>query len=608
MALATAPASRVRGSWPDETETYARAGYLPDSTATRVEETPAADARTRAGGGGRRIRFSVGAMGEMKTNADVVEREDVVAGEPDDDVRVASETTCVLRVKFEASSVRGVAVSRDSADGGANVAVVVRRDASVRRRDDDEAEDGAVDVAEILAWRVGASPSRATLLGSVRFRLGDDAGRGGDAGIRTGAPAASPTSAAALFRARADSPPSRARPPVAAAFDADAVAISANGEWMAIPSAFLVDAETTDGVCVCRVVAPERPAVTPLADVASAMNAEGRDGGSFGGGFSRTSSRTDGASLGKSRSRRRSSARLNPHSRRRTVTLACSFPVTRLVASPDGSWLVGFGAEGRARAWRVGDEPAWAGTRTVAGNDDSYSDPDPDPAFSHATRRGVALPPPTFSEERIAPRGVAPDAACFSPEGDALVGVFDGGMRATWHVPVAPRDDTWTLRGVTFDAERDVLALAVARAETFGDERGVEDGGERDVARPLLAAALTRARTDDQNARGVSAVAGVIAQDGRVVLGGDLGVSNPTVACAATDAVVVVGADDGTVRAWALETGRAAGNPGDLRGAAVTHARGCGLAGGREGYFAAVAKDGRVACYRVVAAGESEGR
>ena len=607
------PASRVRGPSPVETETSARAGYLADSTATRVEETPAADARTRAGGGGRRIRFSVGATGETHAHAHVVEREDVVAEDPDgaadptrvddDDVRVASETTCVLRVKFEASSVRGVAVSRDAADGGANVAVVVRRDASVQRRDDDEVED---DVAEILAWRVGASPSRATLLGSVRFRLRDDAERTGDAGIRTVAPAASPTSAAALFRARADSSPSRPRAPVAAAFDADAVAVSANGEWMAIPSAFLFDAETTDGVCVCRVVAPERPAANPLADIASAMNAEGRDGDHFGGGFSRTSSRMDGASLGKSRSRRRSSARLNPHSRRRTVALACSFPVTRLVASPDGSWLVGFGAEGRARAWRVGDEPSWAGTRTVARPDDSNSDPDPDPAFSHATRRGVALPPPTFSEERIAPRGDAPDAACFSPEGDALVGVFDGGMRATWHVPVAPRDDTWTLRGVTFDAERDVLALAVARAETFGDEGGVEV--ERDASRPLLAAALTRARTDDRNAREVSAVAGVIAPDGRVVLGGDLGVSNPTVACAATDAVVVVGADDGTVRAWSLETGRAAGNPGDLRGAAVTHARGCGLAGGREGYFAAAAKDGRVACYRVVAAEESEGR
>ena len=121
---------------------------------------------------------------------------------------------------------------------------------------------------------------------------------------------------------------------------------------------------------------------------------------------------------------------------------------------------------------------------------------------------------------------------------------------------------------------------------------------------------MTRARTNHQNASNasnvsnvsnVSVVAGVIAEDGRVVLGGDLGVSNPTAACAATASVVVVGAEDGTVRAWSLETGRAAGDPGDLRGAAVTHASGCGLAGGREGFFAAATKDGRVACYRVVA-------
>ena len=180
----------------------------------------------------------------------------------------------------------------------------------------------------------------------------------------------------------------------------------------------------------------------------------------------RTSSRMDGASSAKSRSRRRSSARLDLNAtRRRTVALACSFPVTRVVASPDGSWLVGFGAEGRARAWRVGDEPAWTGvsqgTRAETPRNDDSDDSTPNPAFSRATRRGVAIPTPTFSEERIAPRGDAPDAACFSPEGDALVGVFDGGMRATWHVPVGPRGHTWTLRKVTFDADRDVLALAV---------------------------------------------------------------------------------------------------------------------------------------------------
>ena len=81
---------------------------------------------------------------------------------------------------------------------------------------------------------------------------------------------------------------------------------------------------------------------------------------------------------------------------------------------------------------------------------------------------------------------------------------------------------------------------------------------------------MTRARTNHQNASNASNVsnvsnvsfAGVIAEDGRVVLGGDLGVSNPTAACAATASVVVVGAEDGTVRAWSLETGRAAGDPG----------------------------------------------
>ena len=119
----------------------------------------------------------------------------------------------------------------------------------------------------------------------------------------------------------------------------------------------------------------------------------------------------------------------------------------------------------RARAWRVGDEPAWTGvsqgTRAETPRNDESDDSTPNPAFSRATRRGVAIPTPTFSEERIAPRGDAPDAARFSPEGDALVGVFDGGMRATWRVPVGPRGHTWTLRKVTFDADRDVLALAV---------------------------------------------------------------------------------------------------------------------------------------------------
>lgn len=609
-ALTTAPPKTIRvSSSGKKSKPSARDETLPDSVATRVEETPAADARTRCGGGGRRIRFSVGATGQTHALDDAVDDVATARDEAREGVALAadspaSSTTCVLRVKFEASSVRGVTVSRDVSNGGANVAVVARRDVS----------DG--EVAEVLAWRVAAPPSRATLLGSVRFRLRD----GDDAEIRNDAIVASPTSAAALFRARAGSSPSR--PTVA--FDADAVATSPNGEWLAIPATYFPDAETVDGVCVCRVAAPEHPssAARPLVDIASAMNAEGaedaegaegrgRDGGvGFGSPETwRTSSRMDGASSAKSRTRRRSSARLDPNAtRRRTVALACSFPVTRVVASPDGSWLVGFGAEGRARAWRVGDEPAWTGvsqgTRAETPRNDDSDDSTPNPAFSRATRRGVAIPAPTFSEERIAPRGDAPNAACFSPEGDALVGVFDGGMRATWRVPVGPRGHTWTLRKVTFDADRDVLALAVV------DGGGVGKKSDSRAARPTLAAALTRARTNHQNASNasnvsnvsnVSVVAGVIAEDGRVVLGGDLGVSNPTAACAATATVVVVGAEDGTVRAWSLETGRAAGDPGDLRGAAVTHASGCGLAGGREGFFAAATKDGRVACYRVVA-------
>ena len=82
------------------------------------------------------------------------------------------------------------------------------------------------------------------------------------------------------------------------------------------------------------------------------------------------------------------------------------------------------------------------------------------------------------------------------------------------------------------------LALAVV------DGGGVGKKSDSRAARPTLAAALT-ARTNHQNASNasnvsnvsnVSVVAGVIAEDGRVVLGGDLGVSNPTAACAATAA------------------------------------------------------------------------
>ena len=83
----------------------------------------------------------------------------------------------------------------------------------------------------------------------------------------------------------------------------------------------------------------------------------------------------------------------------------------------------------------------------------------------------MAIPTPTFFGGTHRARGDAPDAACFSPEGDALVGVFDGGMRATWRVPVGPRGHTWTLRKVTFDADRDVLALAVADGGGVGKIR-----------------------------------------------------------------------------------------------------------------------------------------
>ena len=167
-ALTTAPPKTTRvSSSGRKSKPSARDETLPDSVATRVEETPAADTRTRGGGGGRRIRFSVGATGQTHALDDAVDdvatardeaREGVLTSRNLAEDSPASSTTCVLRVKFEASSVRGVTVSRDVSGGGANVAVVARRDVS----------DG--EVAEVLAWRVGP-PLRATLLGSVRFRL-----------------------------------------------------------------------------------------------------------------------------------------------------------------------------------------------------------------------------------------------------------------------------------------------------------------------------------------------------------------------------------------------------------------------------------------------------
>ena len=331
----------------------------------------------------------------------------------------ASSTTCVLRVKFEASSVRGVTVSRDVSGGGANVAVVARRDASP-----------TVKSAEVLAWQ--RRPAR---LARDASRIGSFSAQrdGDDAEIRTDAIVASPTSAAALFRARAGSSPSR--PTVA--FDAVDALASPNGKWLAIPRRIF---QTRRPSTACACVAWRRPNTLVRGAPAGRHRVGDERRGCRG---------CRGAEAGP---RRRGRFAVNGNlanvvadGRRvfRQVALASSIErATRSERDPktsrrarvfvpgdarggvalDGSWLVGFGAEGsRARAWR-GDEPAWTGvsqgTRAETPRNDDSDDSTPNPAFSRATRRGVAIPSAgTFSEERFSRPAATRRTRVFLPRG-----------------------------------------------------------------------------------------------------------------------------------------------------------------------------------------------
>lgn len=299
----------------------------------------------------------------------------------------------------------------------------------------------------------------------------------------------------------------------------------------------------------------------------------------------------------------------------RHVALACDFAVTRVATSPDGAVVVAAGGEGSLHSWWTpssdgiddwGDQRAW--TRLNA-------------------RGGLSLPQPAY--RGITPRGAAPDALRFAPDGRTLVGVFDGSLWATWKVPIRQpgTDDAdadaaaWRLLAASYALGHSLSALCVLDGHVSGGQHvpvlsllrdGPRTPGEDgQPGRTTLRLAAGEVRLSTRLSTRDAAEEEDPGDPGGVVIGGHMGVPSPTALAAGCGRVAAVGTSSGHLLLWDVAGGTCVGAPTELTGSAVAAAdmapttpdarTGCKTSRGEGGasLLVAGASDGRVAFYRV---------